>query len=185
MMAELGVVFQASKLYFVKRQSHAVHCTYSVCFFTTYLHLRVQSLLPLKSPLHFFSTATALLSPLSAPTDSLSSTPGVQSTTPPQHIHTTEGRALLTTDPLTTFSSPPAHTVQDSSSTAHASTIQRQSESLTTAPTQSTSAGLPQTSSAPGRGPAVPTHKDVPSELNVGDEGDRRSSKNKAFSLTA
>ncbi|XP_074543906.1 uncharacterized protein LOC141803803 [Halichoeres trimaculatus] len=111
------------------------------------------------------ATATA-----SAPTGSLSSTPGAQSSTPPQHIHTTEGSAPLTTDPLTTFSSPPAHTVQDSGSTTHASAIQRQNESLTTASTQHTSAGLPLTSSAPGRAPAGPTHKEVPSELNVGDE---------------
>uniref|UniRef100_UPI0037E875A5 uncharacterized protein n=1 Tax=Semicossyphus pulcher TaxID=241346 RepID=UPI0037E875A5 len=104
----------------------------------------------------------------SAPADSLSST--VQSSTPPQHITTTEGRALLTTDPLTTFSSPPAHTVQDTSSTAHASTIQQQSESLTT---QLATTGLPLTS-ASGRGPAGPTHQGVPSELNVGDEDHKR-----------
>ncbi|TDH06253.1 hypothetical protein EPR50_G00129060 [Perca flavescens] len=112
---------------------------------------------------------TSLSAPLSAATDSLSSAPTVQSTTPPQHIATTDGRATLTTDPFTTFSSQSAHTVQDTSSTAHASTIQPQSESLTTATAQPTTTGRPLTS-APRRDPAGPTHREVPSELNVGDD---------------
>ncbi|XP_059200715.1 polycystin-1-like protein 3 [Centropristis striata] len=114
----------------------------------------------------------------SAAADGLLSTPTVQSATPPQHISASDGRATLTTDPLTTFSSQPAHTVQDTSSTAHASTIQSQSESPATAITQPTTTGYPLTS-APGRGPAGPTHREVASELNVGDEdlkGPRRSS---------
>ncbi|XP_035526931.1 mucin-17-like [Morone saxatilis] len=105
----------------------------------------------------------------SAAADGLSSTPIVQSTTPPQHISATEGRALLTTDPLTTFSSLPAHSVQDTSPTAYASTIHPQSESLTTATAQPTTTGHPLTS-ALGRDPAGATHQEVPSELNVGDE---------------
>ncbi|XP_049454572.1 uncharacterized protein LOC125902349 isoform X2 [Epinephelus fuscoguttatus] len=95
--------------------------------------------------------------------------PSVESTTPPQQISTTGGRATLTTDALATFSSQPAHTERDTSSAAHASTIQPQSESLTTATMQPTATGLPLTS-APGRGPAEPTHHEVPPELNVGDE---------------
>ncbi|XP_076600145.1 uncharacterized protein LOC143328739 [Chaetodon auriga] len=95
----------------------------------------------------------------SAAADGLSSTPTVQSTTPAQHRPTPEGRAPLTRDPLTTFSSLPAHT--DTCSTAHASTIQHQSESLTTEHALT---------SAPGRGPAAPTHQEAQSELNVGDE---------------
>ncbi|CAJ1071733.1 mucin-12-like [Xyrichtys novacula] len=114
-------------------------------------------------------TSNTAAATVSASTRSLSSTPTVQSSTPPQHISTTEARVPLTTDPLTTFSSPPAHTVQDTSSTAHASTVQRQSESLTTTPTQPTTTGFPLTS-APGQSPAGPPHKEVPSELNVGDE---------------
>lgn len=100
---------------------------------------------------------------MTAHPDSLSSAPTVQSPA--------EGRAILTTDPLTTFSSQPAHTVQDTSSSAHASTIQ--SESLTTAATQPTTTGHDLTS-APGRGPTGPTHREVPSELNVGDEDLKR-----------
>lgn len=106
----------------------------------------------------------------SAAADGLSSTPTPMSTTAPLHVFTTENRTLLTTDPNTTaitnttaaatFSSEPAHTVQDVISTAHASTTQLQSESSTT--------GRPSTS-APD--PAGPTHQEVPSELNVGDEG--------------
>ncbi|XP_034743988.1 uncharacterized protein LOC117954349 isoform X2 [Etheostoma cragini] len=105
----------------------------------------------------------------SAATDSLSSAPTVQSTTPLLHIATTDSRAFLTTDPFTTFSSQSARTVQDASSTAHASTIQPQSESLTSATTQPTTTGRPLTS-VPRQGPAGPTHREVPSELNVGDE---------------
>lgn len=89
----------------------------------------------------------------------------MQSTTTLQHLSTAESTALPTRDPLAAFSSQPAHTMQDARSTAHASTVQPQSESLNTPTT-----GHPLTS-APGRGPAVPTHWEVPSELNVGDEG--------------
>ncbi|KAE8291235.1 hypothetical protein D5F01_LYC10831 [Larimichthys crocea] len=99
----------------------------------------------------------------SAAADGLSSTPTVQSTTPLQHLSTTEGGGLLTRDPLTTFSSLPAHTV-------HTSTIQPQSDSLTTATAQPTTTGHPLTS-ALGRGP---THQEGPSELNVGDEDLKR-----------
>ncbi|XP_032387158.1 uncharacterized protein si:ch73-344o19.1 isoform X2 [Etheostoma spectabile] len=105
----------------------------------------------------------------SAATDRFSSTTTVQSTTPLLHIATTDGRAFLTTDPFTTFSSQSARTVQDTSFTAHASTIQPQSESLTSATAQPTTTGRPLTS-APRQGPAGPTHREVPSELNVGDE---------------
>ncbi|XP_042353254.1 uncharacterized protein LOC121951100 [Plectropomus leopardus] len=101
--------------------------------------------------------------------ETLSSTLTVQSITPPLHISTTEGRAILTSDPLNTFSSQPAHTIQDTSATASASTIQSQSESLTTSTTQPATTGRPLTS-APGRAPAGPTHWEIPSELNIGDE---------------
>ena len=113
--------------------------------------------------------STALTSPLSAAAEGLSSKPSAQSTTTLQHLSTAEGTALLTRDPLTAFSSQPAHTMQDARSTAHTSTIQPQSESLNTATTQPTTTGHPLTS-APVH-PAVPTHWEVPSELNVGDEG--------------
>lgn len=122
--------------------------------------------LPLKISLYCFELN--LTSSLSAAADGLSSTPTAQSPTPQHHISPTEGRALLTRDPLTAFSSQPAHTVQDVNSTAHASTLQPHSESLTTATAQPTTTGHPLTS---GRGPAGPTHQEVPSELNVGDEG--------------
>lgn len=110
----------------------------------------------------------ALPSPLSARANSLSSTPMAPSTTPLQHASTTEGAPLLTREPLTTFSSQPTQTVQDRNSTAYGPGTQPQSESVTTAPTQTTAHPL---ASAPGWGPAVPTHQEVPSELNVGDEG--------------
>uniref|UniRef100_A0A3B4TUY5 Si:ch73-344o19.1 n=1 Tax=Seriola dumerili TaxID=41447 RepID=A0A3B4TUY5_SERDU len=98
----------------------------------------------------------------SAAAGGLSSTPTPRSTTPLHHVSTTESKTLMTRDPTTattTFSSQPAHTVQDVSFTAHTSTTQPQSESHTT--------GRPSTS-APD--PAGPTHQEVPSELNVGDE---------------
>lgn len=91
----------------------------------------------------------------------LSSTPTAPSTASLQDASTTEGRTPLTGESVTAFSSPPAHVGKDASSTAPASTPQPQSESLTTV--------NPQTS-APGRAPAGPTHQEVPSELNVGDE---------------
>ncbi|XP_030015273.1 rho family-interacting cell polarization regulator 1-like isoform X2 [Sphaeramia orbicularis] len=80
--------------------------------------------------------------------DILSFTPTVPTPSP------TESTVLLTTEPLTTFSS------QHTSSTDHAS--------LTMAPTQQTTTGRHQ-SSAPARA-AGPTHQEVPAELNVGDE---------------
>ncbi|XP_056277268.1 mucin-2-like isoform X1 [Pseudoliparis swirei] len=87
----------------------------------------------------------------------------------PPHVSTTNGGVFVTTDPFATFSSLPAHTVHHTSSTAHASTMQPQSESWTTASTQPTTTGPPLIS-APDRGPAGPTYQEVPSELNVGDE---------------
>ncbi|XP_034412325.1 mucin-2-like [Cyclopterus lumpus] len=118
------------------------------------------------TPQHIFMPA---LSP-SAAADNLSSAPPVRSTTPPPHVSTTDGGAIVTTDPVTTFSSlPAAHTVHDTSSTAHASTMQPQSESWTTASTQPTTTGHPLIS-GPDRGPSGPTYQEVPSELNVGDK---------------
>ncbi|XP_074506676.1 uncharacterized protein LOC141776778 [Sebastes fasciatus] len=118
---------------------------------------------------HLLTTSSAVAKP-SATADNLSSAPTVQSAVPPQHISTPDGRVILTTDPFTTFSSQPAPTVQqDTSSTAHASTIQPRSESLTTAATQPPTTGHPLTS-APGQGPAGHAHREGPSELNVGDE---------------
>ncbi|XP_029310116.1 uncharacterized protein LOC115023103 [Cottoperca gobio] len=109
----------------------------------------------------------------SAAAESLSSASTVQSTAPQQHISTTDDRTSLTTDPFNTFSSQPAHSVQDTISTAHASTMQPQSESLTAATTLPTTTAQLLTS-APGRGPAGPTHREVPAELNVGDEDLKR-----------
>ncbi len=64
-------------------------------------------------------TDTTLAShPHSSATDDLSSTPPARSTTPLQHLSTAEGRAPLTRDPLSTVSSQPAHTVQDTNSPA-------------------------------------------------------------------
>ncbi|XP_022049204.1 mucin-17-like isoform X2 [Acanthochromis polyacanthus] len=100
-----------------------------------------------------------------AAADILSSTPTAPSTASLQDTSTTEGRTPLTSESVTTFSSPPAHMGKDASSTAPTSTTQPQSESLTTV--------SPQTST-PGRAPAGPTHQEVPSELNVGDEGLKR-----------
>ncbi|TNN81501.1 hypothetical protein EYF80_008273 [Liparis tanakae] len=88
------------------------------------------------------------------------------SVTTPQHIVMP---APSPSDPFATFSSLPAHTEHHSSSTAHASTLQPQSESWTTASTQPTTTGPPLIP-APDRGPAGPTYQEVPSELNVGDE---------------
>ncbi|KAI4809463.1 hypothetical protein KUCAC02_018342 [Chaenocephalus aceratus] len=97
------------------------------------------------------STATSLHTnvpaSLSATTESLSSAPTVQSSASTPHISTTEGRAALTTDPFNTFSSPAAHTP--------------------------TTKAQPLTS-APGRGPAGPTHREIPPQLNVGDEDLKR-----------
>ncbi|XP_018532854.1 uncharacterized protein LOC108883828 [Lates calcarifer] len=109
----------------------------------------------------------AASSSAAAATDGLSSTPTLQSTTPLCHVSTTESRTLPTRGPPTTFSPQPTHTAQDTSSTAHLSTTQPQSESVTTATTQTTDHPL---TSAPGRGPAGPTHQEIPPELNVGDE---------------
>lgn len=75
----------------------------------------------------------------------------------------------MTVDPLSTSPSLPAHTQQDTSSTAHAS------ESWTRSSAQPTTTGRPVTS-APGRGAAGQTYQEVPSELNVGDEGKAMSS---------
>ncbi|XP_054870187.1 mucin-17 [Amphiprion ocellaris] len=101
----------------------------------------------------------------SAAADILSSTPTALSTASLQDTSTAEGRTPLTSESVTTFSSPPAHMGKDASSTAPTSITQPPSESLT--------AVNPQTS-APGRGPAGPTHQEIPSELNVGDEGLKR-----------
>ncbi|XP_047446126.1 endochitinase A isoform X2 [Mugil cephalus] len=113
-------------------------------------------------------TAAHLSTPAAA--DSLSSAPTLLSTTPLQSIPTTEDSTLLTS--LATFSSPSTHTEQDASSTAPASTTQLAAEFLTTTATHA--AGRRQTT-GPGQGLTGPTHQDVPSELNVGDEELKRS----------
>ncbi|KAM3605311.1 uncharacterized protein V6R79_023725 [Siganus canaliculatus] len=105
----------------------------------------------------------------SAAAHSLLSTPPLQSTAPARHRSSTETRALLTRDPLTTSSSQSAHTAQDVRSTAHASTFQPQTESQTAVTVQPTLTGGSLTP-ASGQGPAGPEHREVPSELNVGDE---------------
>ncbi len=116
-------------------------------------------------------TDTTLAShPHSSATDDLSSTPPARSTTPLQHLSTAEGRAPLTRDPLSTVSSQPAHTVQDTNSPALTFTIQPQSESLTTVTAQPVTTGRLLTSVS-GWGPSGTTHQQDPSELNVGDEG--------------
>lgn len=125
----------------------------------------VYASLPLKNSLYCFElTGTDLTCPLSTASDSLSSTPAAQSTTLQLNISNASSRANLTRDPLATFSSQPAHTGQVST--------RLRSESLTTAAMQrATTTGRPLTSAA-GQGPARPTHKEVSSELNVGDEGE-------------
>lgn len=61
---------------------------------------------------------------------------------------------------------------QDARSAVHTSTSRPESESLTTVTTaQSTTTGHP-LSPATGRGPAGATLQEVPSELNIGDEGE-------------
>ncbi|XP_068427699.1 mucin-7-like [Clinocottus analis] len=100
--------------------------------------------------------------------DHLSPAPPVRSSAPPPHAATADGRADVTADPFSASSSLPAHRVQDTSATAHASTVQPQSESWTTTSTHTTT-GRPLIS-GPSRGPAGPTYQEVPSELNVGDE---------------
>ncbi|XP_017275755.1 mucin-5AC [Kryptolebias marmoratus] len=91
----------------------------------------------------------------SAAADVLSSTSMAPSTAP-LRTSTTEG---TTTTSLPTFSSP---TVQDRGSKAPTSIARPQSETPPAASTHQTSAS--------GRAPAGPTHREPPSELNVGDE---------------
>ncbi|TNM97985.1 hypothetical protein fugu_014231 [Takifugu bimaculatus] len=93
----------------------------------------------------------------SASADALSSTLTLEPSTPPQ----------LTPDPLATFSSPPVHTEQDAHVTTSA--ILSQPGLPTTVPSQPTTTEGPLTS-ATGRGPAGPTHREAPAQLNVGDE---------------
>ncbi|XP_028988093.1 translation initiation factor IF-2-like [Betta splendens] len=89
-----------------------------------------------------FTTAHAATGSSSA----LSSAPPAQSAVP-----VAEGRPLPTAEPLATFSSPPARSDPGSDPAG----------SITAAATRA---------SAPGRGPVGPTRRDVPSELNIGDE---------------
>ncbi|KAM4552398.1 uncharacterized protein PAE49_015827 [Odontesthes bonariensis] len=70
----------------------------------------------------------------------------------------------LISDSFATFPSQPVHTVHNASSTAPTSTTQLLSESPSAATTHSSQ------TSAPGRAPVAPTHQEVPSELNVGDQ---------------
>ncbi|XP_041804924.1 putative protein TPRXL [Chelmon rostratus] len=146
----------------IKGAAHSESETATNAVYKTHLLTTSSALAPLQ---HTNAPAAMTAHPgapsPSAAADGLSSTPTVRSTTPAQHLSTPEGRAPLTRDPLTTFSSPSAHTVPDTRSTAHGSTIQPQSESPTT---------VHPLTSAPRRGPAGPTHQEVPSELNVGDE---------------
>ncbi|KAM8849398.1 uncharacterized protein AB9W97_021133 isoform 2-T2 [Spinachia spinachia] len=107
--------------------------------------------------------------PPSAAADNLSTARPARSTAPPPRGSTADGRAIVTMDPFSTFSSLSAHTEQDTSSTGRASTFQPQSGSWATASAQSPTAGRPVTS-APGRGAAGQTYQEVPPELNVGDE---------------
>lgn len=101
--------------------------------------------------------------PITASADALSSTLTLEPSTPPQ----------LTPDPLATFSSPPVRTEQDAHVTTSA--IQSQPGLPTTVPSQPTTTERPLTSAA-GRGPAGPTHREAPAQLNVGDEGGKTRS---------
>ncbi|XP_061588942.1 mucin-2-like [Cololabis saira] len=87
--------------------------------------------------------------------------PGSRVSPPPQ-TSTTEGR--VSSQPLATFSSQTANTTQDAVSTA----TQPRPEPTSTA--TRTDSSRPQTPPASVQAPAVPTHRDLPSELNVGDE---------------
>ncbi|KAM9323359.1 uncharacterized protein KZ484_021459 isoform 2-T2 [Pholidichthys leucotaenia] len=93
--------------------------------------------------------------------ESLSSMPTARDTTT-SSTSATEGPAPPINRSLTTLSSQPAITEQKT-----ASATPPQSEFMITAITRDT--GHAQTS-ALGRGPAGTTHKDIPSELNVGDD---------------
>ncbi|XP_070701636.1 mucin-7-like [Pempheris klunzingeri] len=113
-------------------------------------------------------TAHPSTPPSSAAADSLSSTPTAGSAAPPLPAAATEGGGPPTREPLSTSSSQPGLTGRETSSTAGASTLQPQSVSPATA--QPTTTGRPLTSAPGARGPVGPTHQDVLSELNVGDE---------------
>lgn len=97
----------------------------------------------------------------SAPAETLSSTLILEPSTPPQ----------LTPDPLATFSSPPVQVEPDAHVTT--STFLTQQGSPTTVSPQPTTTERP-LSSAAGRGSTAPTQREVPAQLNVGDEGERR-----------
>ncbi|CAN9503105.1 unnamed protein product [Ophioblennius macclurei] len=135
--------------------------------------LTLSSAAPTNMPFTTSSPSDAASSPAAA--EGLSSTPAEPLTTSLEYVSTPDG-----TDPpqtgvsLTTVSSQPTHAGMDGSSTAPTptSTAQTESESLSTDTWKTT--GRPQTS-APGPEPAGPTHREGPSELNVGDEELKRS----------
>ncbi|XP_029929843.1 putative protein TPRXL [Myripristis murdjan] len=98
-----------------------------------------------------------------------SALPTAESSTSAGQITTPAGTAPTAGDPHTTstfHSTPESH--KATSTTSQPST-QPQSESLTPAPTPPSATSSPLTS-APAYIPAGPTHHEIPSELNVGDE---------------
>ena len=123
---------------------------------------------PFKDSSVLVAALAHLTSLLPAAADGLSSTLALPHTAPPRHP-STEGRASQTKDPFTAFSSQPAHTERDAHSS---STLRPQPEYLSPVATaQTATTGRPLTSVL-GWGPAGPAHQEVPSQLNVGDEGE-------------
>ncbi|KAM4604839.1 uncharacterized protein ACJ7VT_017162 [Polymixia lowei] len=103
---------------------------------------------------------------LSAALDSSLSPSTRESSTPVRHISTPGGTTLLAEDPHITSAPPSTPSTQGTTPTQPST--QPRVEAVTPALTQ-----LPTShsqTSAPAHAPAGPTHQEVPSELNVGDE---------------
>lgn len=108
-----------------------------------------------------FWTDPAPCSPLLAAADNLSSTPTAVSSIPQ---HATVHSHLPDDQTLSTFSSRTVPAVQDPDSTAPTSTTQPQ-------PAVTTRTTVPSQTSGPGWAAVGPTHREFPSELNIGDDG--------------
>ncbi|KAK5599596.1 hypothetical protein CRENBAI_018906 [Crenichthys baileyi] len=121
-------------------------------------HLHVSSSTKATSQCTNAPTVTTPSFPAAA--DTLSSTPTVVSSTPqPATAH----RDLQASQTLSAFSSRTVHTEQETGSTSPTSILQPQS-AVTTHTT------VPSQTSASGWAPVGPTHREFPSELNIGDD---------------